>query len=39
MVWHHAEPVHVREGETVRLMPDPAHLHLFDAGGEAIARN
>jgi multiple sugar transport system ATP-binding protein len=39
MVWHHAEPVHVREGETVRLMPDPAHLHLFDAGGAAIARN
>ena len=37
LVWHHVEPARVREGETVRLMPDPAHLHLFDAGGEAIA--
>ena len=38
LVWHHVEPARVRKGETVRLMPDPAHLHLFDAGGEAIAR-
>jgi len=37
LVWHHVEPAQVREGETVRLMPDPKHLHLFDAGGEAIA--
>ena len=38
LVWHHVEPAKVREGETVRLMPDPAHLHMFDAGGAAIAR-
>ena len=38
LVWHHVEPARVREGETVRLMPDPAHLHMFDAGGAAIAR-
>ena len=37
LVWHHVEPARVREGETVRLMPDPAHLHLFNAGGDAIA--
>ena len=38
LVWHHVEPAKVSEGETVHLMPDPAHLHLFDAGGAAIAR-
>ena len=38
LVWHHVEPARVREGETVRLMPDPAHLHLFDASGDTIAR-
>ena len=38
LVWHHVEPARVREGETVRLMPDPAHLHLFDAGGDSVAR-
>ena len=38
LVWHHVEPAKVREGETVRLMPDPAHLHLFDAAGDTIAR-
>jgi multiple sugar transport system ATP-binding protein len=38
LVWHHVEPARVREGDTVTLMPDPAHLHLFDAGGQAIAR-
>ena len=37
LVWHHVEPARVREGEIVRLMPDPAHLHLFGAGGEALA--
>ena len=38
LVWHHVEPARVKEGETVHLIPDPAHLHLFAAGGEAIAR-
>ena len=38
VVWHHAEPAGVTEGETVHLIPDPAHIHLFDAGGQAIAR-
>ena len=38
LVWQHVEPARVREGESVRLMPDPAHLHLFAADGQAIAR-
>lgn len=38
MIWHHVEPAKVREGETVRLAPDPAHVHLFDADGMSIAR-
>jgi multiple sugar transport system ATP-binding protein len=38
MIWHHVEPARVREGEVVQLAPDPAHLHLFDADGVAIAR-
>ena len=38
LVWHHVEPAKVREGESVRLTPDPAHLHLFAPDGMAIAR-
>jgi multiple sugar transport system ATP-binding protein len=38
LIWHHVEPARVREGETVRLTPDPAHLHLFAVDGQAIAR-
>ena len=37
VIWHHVEPARVREGETVHLMSDPAHLHLFDTSGQAIA--
>jgi multiple sugar transport system ATP-binding protein len=36
IIWHHVEPARVREGETVRLMPDPAHVHLFDQSGLTI---
>ena len=38
LVWHHIEPARVREGETVRLTPDPSHLHLFAPDGQALAR-
>jgi multiple sugar transport system ATP-binding protein len=38
VIWHHAEPAGVSEGETVHLIPDPAHIHLFDTGGQAVAR-
>ncbi len=38
LVWHHVEPARVREGEAVRLIPDPAHLHLFAADGRTITR-
>jgi multiple sugar transport system ATP-binding protein len=37
IIWHHLEPAPVREGETVQLSPDPAHVHLFDQSGQAIA--
>ena len=37
IIWHHVEPARVREGETVRLMPDPDHIHLFDQSGQSIA--
>jgi multiple sugar transport system ATP-binding protein len=36
IIWHHVEPARVREGETVRLMPDPDHVHLFDQSGQSI---
>ena len=39
LVWHHVEPARLREGETVRLVPDPAHLHLFAPDGQALARS
>lgn len=38
VVWHHVEPARVSEGELVHLLPDPAHIHLFDAAGQSIAR-
>ena len=37
IIWHHVEPARVREGETIRLMPDPDHVHLFDQNGRSIA--
>ena len=37
IIWHHVEPARVKDGETVRLMPDAAHIHLFDTDGQAIA--
>ena len=36
IIWHHVEPARVREGETVRLTPDPDHVHLFDQEGQSI---
>jgi multiple sugar transport system ATP-binding protein len=36
IIWHHVEPARVKEGETVRLMPDPDHVHLFDQAGQSI---
>jgi multiple sugar transport system ATP-binding protein len=36
LIWHHVEPARVKEGETVRLMPHPEHVHLFDQSGQAI---
>jgi multiple sugar transport system ATP-binding protein len=36
IIWHHVEPARVREGETVQLVPDPEHLHLFDQTGQTI---
>ena len=36
LVWHHIEPAKVREGESIRLAPDPAHLHLFDPDGRSL---
>ena len=38
LVWHHVEPAKVREGETVKLTPDPAYLHVFSPDGQAIVR-
>jgi multiple sugar transport system ATP-binding protein len=38
VVWHHVEPARVSEGELIHLLPDPAHIHLFDAAGQSIAR-
>ena len=37
LVWHHIEPAKVSEGETIRLVPDPAHLHLFGPDGRSLA--
>jgi multiple sugar transport system ATP-binding protein len=37
LIWHHVEPARIREGETVQLVPDPAHVHLFAPGGDALA--
>ncbi len=37
LVWHHIEPARVSEGETIRLAPDPAHLHLFGPDGRSLA--
>ena len=36
IIWHHVEPARVREGESVRLTPDPDHVHLFDQAGQSI---
>ena len=36
VIWHQAEPVRIKEGETVRLAPDPAYVHLFDANGVTV---
>ena len=36
IIWHREEPAPVREGDSVTLVPDPAHLHLFDHEGNAI---
>ena len=36
IIWHHVEPARVSDGESVRLMPDPDHIHLFDEDGRAI---
>ncbi len=35
LIWHHIEPAQIREGETIRLAPDPAHLHLFGPDGRS----
>ena len=37
IIWHHVEPADIKEGESIHLMPDPAHIHLFDETGRAIA--
>ena len=37
IIWHHVEPARVSDGESVRLMPDPDHIHVFDQDGRAIA--
>ncbi|MFL6720494.1 MAG: ABC transporter ATP-binding protein [Sphingomonas sp.] len=39
IIWHHLEPARVKEGETVGLTADPAHVHMFDHSGRAIALN
>jgi multiple sugar transport system ATP-binding protein len=39
IIWHHVEPARIKEGETVRLIPDPDHIHLFDQAGQAISPN
>ena len=36
LVWHHIEPARIREGETIWLSPDPAHLHLFNPDGRSL---
>jgi multiple sugar transport system ATP-binding protein len=36
IIWHHVEPARIREGETIGLMPDPDHVHLFDQAGQSI---
>jgi multiple sugar transport system ATP-binding protein len=36
IIWHHVEPARVKEGESVQLVPDPAHVHLFDQNGLTI---
>lgn len=36
IVWHHVEPARMKEGEIVRLTPDPDHVHLFDQTGHSI---
>ncbi|HEX5237612.1 MAG TPA: sn-glycerol-3-phosphate ABC transporter ATP-binding protein UgpC [Sphingomicrobium sp.] len=36
IIWHHVEPAGFKQGETVRLMPDPSHVHLFDQAGRSI---
>ncbi len=36
LIWHQVEPARVSEGEIVHLVPDPAHIHLFAPGGDAL---
>ncbi len=36
LVWQQREPVGISEGERIALMPDSAHIHLFDAEGSAL---
>jgi multiple sugar transport system ATP-binding protein len=36
IIWHHVEPARLKEGETVRLIPNPEHVHLFDQAGRPI---
>ena len=37
VIWHHVEPARIGDGESIRLLPDPMHIHVFDQGGQAIA--
>ena len=36
LVWQQREPIGITEGQRIALMPEPGHIHLFDAEGSAL---
>lgn len=36
IVWQQREPIGISEGQSIALVPDPGHIHLFDSEGGAL---
>jgi multiple sugar transport system ATP-binding protein len=36
LVWQQREPIAIAEGQKIALVPEPAHIHLFDAEGSSL---
>ena len=39
LVWQQREPIGIAEGERIALVPEHAHIHLFDSNGSALIRH